>query len=131
MITCAVTAPRHKFPDTMTPSTDAKPAKPSSLATTPLTDTQRRYLRSQCHHLKPVILLGNKGVTDGVLAELDSTLDHHELVKIKLSGGDRDSRQQQLDALLASSHAELVHQIGHVVSVFRRNDEQPRLALPR
>lgn len=145
MIPCEAAASRAQTPHTMSSATHrpkrpdfTKPAnekqdKPTSSprATTPLSDTQRRYLRSQCHHLKPLILLGNKGVTSGVQAELDATLEHHELVKIRLSGGDRDERQQQLDALLSASGAELVQQIGHVASLFRRNQEQPRLALPR
>lgn len=96
----------------------------------PLTTTQRRYLRGLCHGLKPVLMLGNKGVTDNVMAELGRTLDDHELVKIKLSGGDRGERQQQLDALLETSGAELVQQIGHVASLFRRNPDKPGLALP-
>ncbi|HEX7341035.1 MAG TPA: YhbY family RNA-binding protein [Rhodanobacteraceae bacterium] len=101
-----------------------------AVASKPLTPSQRRYLRGLCHNLKPLILIGNKGVTPSLAAELGQTLDHHELVKIKLSGGDREERQQQLDVLLEASGAELVQQIGHVASVFRRNPDQPRLALP-
>ncbi len=108
-----------------------RPANAPGTAAKPLTPTQRRYLRGMCHHLKPLVMLGNKGITDGVIRELDLTLDHHELVKVKLSGGDRDERQQQLDRLLESTRAELVQQIGHVVSLFRRNPDQPQLALPR
>lgn len=101
-----------------------------SAAPTPLTPSQRRYLRSLCHNLKPLILLGNKGVTDNLKTELINTLDHHELVKIRLSGGDREERQQQLDTLLEASGAELVQQIGHVASLYRRNHDNPQLALP-
>jgi len=116
----------------MTPPTRASHAENRPEApTTPLTQTQRRYLRGMCHDLKPVVMLGNKGVTEAVKTELGSTLDHHELVKVKLSGGDRDERQQQIDALLEATGAELVQQIGHVVSLFRRNVDKPRLALPR
>ncbi len=75
-------------------------------------------------------MLGAKGVTAHVARELATTLDHHELVKIRLSGADRASRQQQLDALIEATGAQLVQQIGHVASLFRRNAEQPRLALP-
>ncbi len=105
------------------------PAAP--VRTGPLTHGQLRYLRGLCHHLKPVILLGNKGVTAAVKAELDLSLDHHELLKVKLSGADREERQRQLDDLLEASGAELVQQVGHVASLFRRNADKPRLALPR
>lgn len=95
----------------------------------PLTRSQHRYLREQAHALKPVVMLGGKGVTPAVLGELDVALDHHELVKLRLSG-DRDERERQLAALLEQSKAELVQQIGHVASLYRANPERPRLALP-
>ena len=118
-------------PSRVSPSKSAPKTTPEAAVATPLTQTQRRYLRGLCHDLKPVVMLGNKGATDAVTAELEQAVDHHELVKVKLSGGDREERQQQLDALLEATGAELVQQIGHMVSLFRRNVAKPRLALPR
>lgn len=109
------------------PKPKPRPATPAG----PLTPTQRRYLRGLCHALNPVILLGAKGVTEAVAKELGVALDRHELVKIKLSGGDRAERTQQLEALLGATGAEAVQQIGHTASVFRRNVDEPKLALPR
>ncbi len=97
----------------------------------PLSPTQRRYLRSLAHDLGPVILLGNKGATDAVVKELGLALGHHELVKVKLSGGDRDERQQQVDVLTQGTGAEVIQQIGHVAVLFLRNTQDPKLALPR
>jgi RNA-binding protein len=96
-----------------------------------LSPSQRRYLRSLAHDLSPVILLGAKGATDAVLKELDLALSHHELVKVKLSGGDKDERQEQIDFLSQGTRAESVQQIGHIVVLFRRNEDEPKLALPR
>lgn len=96
-----------------------------------LSPSQRRYLRSLAHDLNPVILLGAKGATEAVLKELDLALSHHELVKVKLSGGDKDERQQQIDFLTDGTGAENVQQIGHIVVLFRRNEDEPKLALPR
>ncbi|WP_266158375.1 ribosome assembly RNA-binding protein YhbY [Dyella silvatica] len=96
-----------------------------------LSPSQRRYLRSLAHDLKPVILLGAKGATEAVVKELDLALSHHELVKIKLSGGDKDERQAQIDFLANGTHSESVQQIGHIVVLFRRNEDEPKLALPR
>lgn len=121
---------RHAKPAATRKRQEGGPADGRGAAPGPLTPNQRRYLRSLCHGLKPLILLGNKGVTDNLKAELISTLDHHELVKIRLSGGDREERQQQLDTLLETSDAELVQQIGHVASLYRRNRDNPKLALP-
>ena len=96
-----------------------------------LTPSQRRYLRSLAHDLPPVILLGAKGATEAVRKELDLALEHHELVKVKLSGGDKDERQAQIDFLTTGTGAEPVQQIGHTAVLFRRNADNPRLALPR
>ncbi len=97
----------------------------------PLSASQRRYLRSSAHALKPVLLLGARGITASVLAELGRALDHHELVKVRLAGADRAERDTQVAALLAASGAELVQQIGHVAALYRHNPDAPRLALPR
>ncbi|MEO8778572.1 MAG: ribosome assembly RNA-binding protein YhbY [Rhodanobacter sp.] len=96
-----------------------------------ITPSQARYLRSLAHDLKPLLLLGNKGATQAVVKELSQTLDIHELVKVKLSGGDKEERQAQIDALVAGTQAETIHQIGHVVVLFRRNTDKPGIALPR
>ncbi len=96
-----------------------------------LSSQQTRYLRSLAHDLSPVVLLGNKGATEAVVKELNQALDIHELVKVKLSGGDKDERQSQVDFLIGGTQAEKIHQIGHVVVMFRRNVEEPKIALPR
>ena len=95
----------------------------------PLTNAQIRYLRGLAHKLKPVVHLGQKGVTPSVLAELDAALTVHELVKVKLAG-ERDEKKGLVAQLARESKAEVVQQIGHVVSLYRRNAEKPRLALP-
>jgi RNA-binding protein len=96
-----------------------------------LSSPQIRYLRSLAHDLSPVVLLGAKGATAAVVKELDQALDIHELVKVKLSGGDKDGRQAQIDVLTTGTQAQTIHQIGHVVVLFRRNDDEPKIALPR
>ncbi|MBB6183447.1 YhbY family RNA-binding protein [Oleiagrimonas soli] len=96
-----------------------------------LSASQRRYLRGLCHNLHPVILLGAKGVTEAVIKELKLALDRHELVKIKLSGGDKDERRAQIAELTEATGAEVVQEIGHTASMFLRNEDEPKLALPR
>ncbi|MEO7917636.1 MAG: ribosome assembly RNA-binding protein YhbY [Dokdonella sp.] len=96
-----------------------------------LSKNQIRHLRGLAHVLNPVILMGQKGLTDGVLGELDLALSHHELVKVKLTGSDRDERAAVLKSMLDSTGAELVQSIGHTASLFRRNTEQPKIALPK
>jgi RNA-binding protein len=97
----------------------------------PLSSSQIRYLRSLAHDLKPVVMLGAKGATAAVTKELGLALSQHELVKVKLSGADKDERQQQVDVLLEGTQSEKIHQIGHVIVLYRRNEDEPKLALPR
>lgn len=96
-----------------------------------LTSSQTRYLRSLAHDLSPVVMLGNKGASEAVVKELGQALDIHELVKVKLSGGDKNERQVQIDVLTQGTGAQTIHQIGHVVVLFRRNADEPKIALPR
>lgn len=96
-----------------------------------LTSSQTRYLRGLAHPLKPVLLLGGKGVTAGVLQELEQALDDHELIKVRLTGDDRAARAAELTKLVESSQAEAVQTIGHIAVLYRRNSEKPQIALPR
>ncbi|MEO8673561.1 MAG: ribosome assembly RNA-binding protein YhbY [Tahibacter sp.] len=96
-----------------------------------LTSSQRRYLRGLAHDLKPVILAGAKGVSDALIAELDLALEHHELVKVRVGAEDRTEFAAQAKALAAATKSETVQTIGRTAVYFRRNAEQPKLALPR
>jgi RNA-binding protein len=97
----------------------------------PLSKNQIKFLRAKCHDLKPVIMLGQKGLTEAVLEELDNALDHHELVKIKLSVDDRDARQQLSGEICERSEAEAVQSIGKTLSIYRANKKKPVIKLPQ
>lgn len=96
-----------------------------------LSTSQKRYLRGLAHALSPVVMVGNKGITPTLVKELDNALDQHELVKVKIGGDDRATRAEQIDALAEQASAEIVQRIGHVASYFRRNREDPKIALPK
>ncbi len=95
-----------------------------------LSAAQKRHLRALAHHLRPVVALGARGLTDAVLAELDGALAHHELVKIKLGTGDRDARASLLQTICQRVDAEAVQSIGRTATLFRRNPDAPRIRLP-
>lgn len=95
-----------------------------------LNDKQKKYLRGLAHQMKPVVYVGNAGVTPGVTAELDQNLEHHELIKIKLRVGGRDARDAAIGKVIDESHAELVGRIGNVAILYRRRQEKPVIALP-
>lgn len=96
-----------------------------------LTAAQKRHLRALAHALKPVILMGAKGVSDALIAELGNALDRHELVKVKVAGEDRDARDVVIEQLVDATGAALVQRIGNIAVLFRRNAEQPLIVLPR
>lgn len=97
----------------------------------PLTKNQSKFLKARCHALKPVVMLGQKGLTEEVLNELEIALDHHELVKIKLSVDDRELRQKLIEEICEKSNSEKVQSIGKTVSVYRQNTKKPVIELPK
>lgn len=97
----------------------------------PLNANQKRYLRSLAHDLKPVILVGHKGVTDAVLKELELALAHHELVKVRVSDDDRESRMQSIDRICTEARAEVVQTIGRIACFYRRNPDRAQFTLPK
>ena len=96
-----------------------------------ITKTQQKYLRSKAHHLKPVVWIGQNGLTESVTAELETALDHHELIKIKLRVGDRELRNETVDDICQTIHCIKIQCIGSIVSIYRRNDKQPVIELPK
>ena len=96
-----------------------------------LSKKQIKFLRAKCHDLKAVILLGQKGLTEEVLSEIDIALTHHELVKIKLSVDDREQRKQMIIDICSKSHSQEVQSIGKTLSVYRVNPDETVIELPR
>ena len=85
-----------------------------------LSPEQRREYRAIAHNLKPVIIVGDKGLSEGLQDELDRALNDHELIKIKVASTDREARQEAIQALCESSGAELVQTIGKIAVILRR-----------
>ena len=98
---------------------------------TVLTATQTRFLRGQAHDLKAVLQVGGKGVTDALVAEIDGALEHHELIKVKVSGEDRDARDAMIGQIAQRTGAALVQRIGHTAILYRPNPEKRQIVLPR
>ena len=94
-----------------------------------LTERQKRHLRGLGHGLKPVVIIGGAGVTEAVMRELELSLDHHELLKVRVNAGDRADRQRMIEQLCSRTGAELVQRVGHVALLFKRNRERPRVSL--
>lgn len=95
-----------------------------------LTTKQNQFLKGLAHSLKPIVQLGANGLTEGVLAEIESALNHHELLKVKIPTDDRDEKTLIIDAILRETKANKIQVIGHVLVIFRQSEEQ-KIKLPR
>ena len=88
-----------------------------------------KQLRAISHKLKPVVTIAGKGLTEGVINELDRALTDHELIKVKLAVGSREARADIARQISAQSGAEIVQSIGNVIVLLRRSPTpDPRLS---
>ncbi len=95
-----------------------------------LTNKQRQYLKGVAHSLKPVVLLGQHGLTEGVLAEIDLALNFHELIKVKVAAEDREVKTLIMDAIVRETAAIKVQSIGHILTLYRASEEK-KISLPK
>ena len=96
-----------------------------------LTKNQKQFLKSEAHHLKPVVLLGANGLTEGVMAEIDIALNHHELIKVKIPSEDREERQLIAAAIVRESGSVLVQAIGKIIVLYLHKKENAKIILPK
>ena len=96
-----------------------------------LKESQKKYLRGLGHKLKPVITIGDNGLSEPLLAEYKSTLAHHELIKVKVRVGDRSTRDEIIRELCGGSSAELIQRIGNVALVYRENPDEQKIRVPK
>lgn len=90
-----------------------------------LNETQKKRLRTRAHDLKPVVMVGQHGLKPTVLEEISGALDYHQLIKVKLSVGDRDLRDEILSQIVQYSQAQTIQRIGNVAVLYRRNADRP------
>ncbi|MEM6640519.1 MAG: ribosome assembly RNA-binding protein YhbY [Pseudomonadota bacterium] len=94
-----------------------------------LTERHKKHLRALAHNAKPVVTIGDKGLSKNVLAELEAALKHHELIKVRVRAGDRDGRDALLASLCEQCRCTLIRRVGHVATLFRRNAQKPKIVL--
>jgi RNA-binding protein len=103
-----------------------------------LSTKRRSELRAEAHGLSPVVIVGEKGLTDEVIAEIDRSLKAHELIKVRAASADRDARGTWMESICGKLGAQAVQQIGKVLVIFRENPKErvrevrkaPRLEKP-
>ena len=96
-----------------------------------LSSSERSFLRSQAHHLEPVVIIGKNGLTNGTIETVNKSLESRELIKIKFHEL-KDNKQTISDEIAASANCHVVGMIGHTVILFRQNPdpEKQNIRLP-
>jgi RNA-binding protein len=97
----------------------------------PLTGKQLRHLRALGHSLDPVVQLGKQGLTDNVVAAVDSALEQHELVKVRVGTECPDERHDVATALAPRTKSETAQVLGRTVLLYRRHPKEPKIQLPK
>ena len=90
-----------------------------------LSSSQRSYLRSQAHHLEPVVLIGKHGITDGTIESIDRVLESRELIKIKFREF-KDEKLSLSEKITELTNSQVVGVIGHTVIIFRQNPDSDK-----
>ena len=91
-----------------------------------LTSAERRALRARAHHLRPVVIIGDAGLTPEVTHEIDVNLKSHELIKIRVRGDERGERKELIEAICSATAAEPIQHIGKILVFYRpRPPEEP------
>jgi putative YhbY family RNA-binding protein len=97
-----------------------------------LTPAQRRELKARAHHLQPVVMIGDAGLTPKVSREIEANLKAHELIKVRVLGDDRQARMDLVSAVCEQTGAQPVQQIGKILVFYRqRPPEEQNAPKPR
>lgn len=97
---------------------------------TSLSNKQKQHLKGLAHSLKPVVLLGANGLTEGVMAEIELALEHHELIKIKVPEEDRELREMIYTTIVSHTGAHRVQVIGKMLILYKPSSAA-KISLPR
>jgi len=88
-----------------------------------LSQAEKKTLKARAHALKPVVIVGNAGLTDNVVTEIDLALEHHELIKVRLNADDKKQRKEMSDKLEMDLSCDCIQIIGHVGIFYRKKIE--------
>jgi RNA-binding protein len=95
---------------------------------------QIAHLRGLAHSLNPVVMIGNNGLTDNVIKEIELNLNAHELIKIQVAGDDREARKAMYSDICTKTNAIAVHHIGKQLVIYRASDsikEKAKVVIPK
>ncbi len=88
-----------------------------------LTAIERTTLRSEAHALKPIVLIGEAGLSEAVMKEIDAGLNSHGLIKVRVFGDDREARAAMYDTICTTLKAAPIQHIGKLLVIYRPKSE--------
>lgn len=88
-----------------------------------LTSAEKAELKQQAHALQPVVMIGQQGLTEAVVREVETNLTAHELIKVRILGDDREERKLWSEQLCEQTGAQLVQHIGKILVLYRQNQD--------
>lgn len=89
-----------------------------------ISNQQKKKLKQHAHRLKPVVRVGQSGLTDKVLDEIELAIDHHELIKVKISAADRDDKKAIIQKISEKTESAIVQTIGFMAVFYRENADK-------
>lgn len=92
-----------------------------------MTNKQKQILKAKAHHLKPVVKIGSKGLTDAVHEELNQAFKAHQLIKVKLDALNQSEIKQYANSIVAYHQCFKINQLGRILVLYKRNYEQHSL----
>ena len=95
-----------------------------------LSESQKKYLRGLGHQLKPVITVADAGLSASVMKEFESSISHHELIKVRIRSADRGTRDALIGDLCQQGSSQLIQRIGNVALIYWANPDDTRVKLP-
>ena len=96
-----------------------------------LTTKQRQYLKIKAAELKPVVMIGKNGITESVIEEIKSSIEHHELIKVKAKAEDREQRDELAQYLAEQSESTVVQVLGNNLTLFKQAKKNSKFTLPK
>ncbi|MGN1394402.1 MAG: ribosome assembly RNA-binding protein YhbY [Succinivibrionaceae bacterium] len=96
-----------------------------------LTTKQKLYLKSKAHELKPIVMVGQKGLTESVINEIISSIEHHELIKVKVAAEDSEAKKEVADIIAEKSTSTVVQFMGNILTLFKQKKKNSNFTLPK
>lgn len=94
-----------------------------------LDPARKKELRTIGHQLRPVVMISERGISDGIKLELERALEDHELIKVKLAVAEPSERRELAAELCAAHRAELIQAVGKIILIYRGAQKpNPRLS---